>query len=77
MSKLPKLKVNWGSWGKNVGIYNFEQAKYLPLFNSPTLVVGEGQVINSYEELVQLAAQNRYKDKESLELLVVKAIGGG
>jgi len=77
MSKLPKLKVNWGSWGKNVEIYNFEQSKHLPLFNSGTLVVGEGRVINSYEELVQLAAQEHYKDKESLELLVVKAIGGG
>jgi len=77
MSKLPKLKVNWGSWGKNVEIYDLEQAKDLPLFNSGTLVVVEDQVINSYEELVQLATEERYKNKESLELLVVAAIGGG
>ena len=76
MSKLPKLKVYQGSWGKNVEIYDFEQVKQFPLF-SGNIVVVEGQVIHSYEELAQLAAQERYRDREFLEVLTVAAVGGG
>ena len=42
------------------------------------IIVAEGQVIKSYEELVQLATQDSYKDKEFLEVwLLAVEIGGG
>ena len=76
MSKLPKLKVYWGSWGKKAEIYDFEEVRHLDIF-SGNIVVVEGQVINSYDELAQLAAQERYRDRELLEVLTVVAVGGG
>ncbi len=70
MPKLPKLKVR-RSWNPVEETHDLEQARNL-LFNRGTdmLVIVEGQMVNSYEELVQLAAQDAYKDKESLEVVM-------
>jgi len=79
MAKLPKLKIKRPIWyGYPVEeIHDFEQAQYF-LFSTFTFVVVEGQVVNSYEELVQLAAQDSYKDKEFIEVdLRYDMIGGG
>jgi len=84
MSKLPKLKVKWWSLeseGEETTC-DFEQAKDT-VFGSRSsrmwaIALAEGQVINSYEELVQLAAQDQHKDKEALNVvLIVSIIGGG
>ena len=84
MPKLPKLKVTWwslDSQGKEINC-DFEQAKDI-VFGSPgsrlwAVALAEGQAINSYEELVQLAAQDEHKDKEMLNVvLIVSVIGGG
>jgi hypothetical protein len=37
----------------------------------------EGEVMHSYEELVQLASQDHYKDRDFLEVRVETIIGGG
>ncbi len=76
MSRLPKLKVKMHIGHSSEEISDFEQGRYLP-FSDHVLILVEGQVINSYEELVQLVAQDCYKDKESLEVVVTSAIGGG
>jgi len=76
MSKLPKLKVKLLIGRMSEDVRDFEQAKYLPFCQHVQIFV-EGQLINSYEELVQLAAQDSYKAKESLEVVVTSAIGGG
>ena len=70
MPKLPKLKVK-RTWNPVEETHDLEQARNL-LFNRGTdmLVIVEGQMVNSYEELVQLAAQDAYKDKESLEVVM-------
>ncbi len=70
MPKLPKLKVR-RTWNPVEETHDLEQARNL-LFNRGTdmLVIVEGQMVNSYEELVQLAAQDAYKDKESLEVVM-------
>ena len=77
MSRLPKLKLkdSPGYWSKEKR--NLEQAKDFFNFNPPYLVIVDGQVVISYEELVQLAAQERYKDKEFLEVEVLPIQGGG
>jgi len=70
MSKLPKLKVR-RTWNPVEETHDLEQARHL-LFSRGVemLVIAEGQVVSSYEELVQLAAQDAYKDKESLEVVM-------
>ncbi len=78
MSKLPKLKIKllFGDTGED--IYELEQAKYRFTYGQEGMVVVEGQVVNSYEELVQLASRDDYKDKEFLEveLLPTLPVGG-
>ena len=66
MTNMPKLKVLNPSWDVPEEIRDFEQGKYFP-FHSQTVVV-EGEVVYSYEELVQLAAQEHHQGKESLEV---------
>ena len=79
MSKLPRLKVI-SPFKYKAEIYDMEQAKD-SLFRSsdiPMNVIVEGQLIHSYEELVQLAAQDEHKNKEMLNVMLIDpAIGGG
>ena len=71
------LKVNM-PWYPFQETYNLEPARYL-LFSSPgPIIVVEGHVVNSYEELVRLASQEFYRNKEYLEVHMYSgAIGGG
>jgi len=78
MSRLPKLKLKKPFGYPFEENREFEQAQYfLFSYGDSATVMVEGQVINSYEELVQLAAQDCYKDKESLEVLLLPAVVGG
>jgi len=79
VARLPKLKVKWFLESFSEETIDLEQAKYrLPLGPPYALsVMLDGQRINSYEELVQLATQDRYKDNEFLEVVVLTPIGGG
>ena len=78
MSKLPKLKVQslFGS-GNEPDICDLEQAKNRFDYGSETIVLVEGQVVNSQEELIELASQDQYKDKEFLEVVLLPFIIGG
>ena len=69
MSKLPKLQVKRTFGYPLEETRDFEQAKYFP-FCQHIIIMVENQVINSYEELVQLVAQAPYKDQESLEVVM-------
>lgn len=74
MPKLPKLRLKMPDGTEE--IRRFEEAKTL-LANWGVLFVAEGQVISSYEELVELADRNPYKNKESLEVMLIPFIEGG
>jgi len=78
MSKLPKLKVQspFGS-GNEGDICNLEQARHRFDYGSESVVLVDGQVVNSYEELTQVVTQERYKDKEFLEVVLLPLIAGG
>ena len=77
MPELPRLKVKMPS-GRDEEICDLEQAKYLIPFDiDEVLVVADGQVIESYDELVQLATQDLYKSKELLEVLLLPLVSGG
>lgn len=78
MSKLPKLKVQspFGS-GNEADICDLEQAKNRFDYGYETMVLVEGQLVNSHEELVKLATREEYKDKEFLEVVLLPYIAGG
>ena len=78
MPDMPQLKVQTIRDLKLVEeILDIEQARYLVHANAHVVV--EGQRINSYDELVQLASQDGYKNREFLEvvLLPIEVAGGG
>ena len=77
MSKLPKLKVKLPFGDTVQDVCELEQARYRFSYGQETLVVVEGQVVNSYEELVQLASRDEYKDKEFLEVQLLENLPGG
>ena len=77
MPRFPKLKVtHWVDGRPSQEILEFEQAPYF-LFHYDMIVAVEGEVIHSYEDLVQLASQVRHKDKEFLEVELETVLGGG
>ena len=72
---MPKLLIKaFGDPGED--ICGLEDAKYL--FNvAHQLVVIDGQPVRSYEELVKIAAQEKYKDQELIEVVQIPAVAGG
>ena len=81
MSKLPKLKVEYTvGQAHEERICDFEEAKKF-LYGSnggQYLVTVEGQGVISYEEFVQLAARDDYKDREFLKVeLTTLIVAGG
>ena len=70
MSGLPKLKIR-RTWDPTEETRDLEQARY-SLFSHgrDMLIIVEGRSIISYEELLQLATQDCYKDKEFLEVVM-------
>jgi len=80
MSKLPKLKIKWWSLEheKEETFDNPEQLKDIVFKNHERVhIVAEGQVIDSYEELVNLIAQDQHKDKETLNIVVFSSVISG
>ena len=77
MTKLPKLKVQGFRSDVSEEIRDFEQARYFPFSGPGMVIVVEGEVVRDYEDIVQLVAQERYKDKEFLEVMFLPIIEGG
>ena len=67
MASLPKLKIR-KTWQPAEETRNFETAPEVLFNRGSMLVIVEGQRVDSYEELVQLASQKPYKDKKDLEV---------
>ncbi len=79
MPRLPKLKLKKTPLFPHEEIRDLEEAKDFLPFVYGVLIVVEGHEIKSYEELVQLASQDGYRDKEFLEVevLLFLTIPGG
>jgi hypothetical protein len=77
MPGLPKLRVKTFPGGSSEEIYDFDKGKDLPFLD--VLIFVEGQRVNSYEELIKLATQGDYQNRESLEVTVISAgfVDGG
>ena len=77
MSRFPKLKVtHWMDGQASQEMIDFEQAPHF-LFNYDVVVAVEGEVIRSYEELVQMASEARFRDRDFLEVHMETMITGG
>ena len=77
MSDLPKLEIR-RPFQYAQGIYDLEQAKdILFRYSDVSMVIVEGQRIYSYEQLVRLTAQDCYRDKEFLEVMVLPTLATG
>jgi hypothetical protein len=79
MSGLPKLNVAWHPSDPEDGtVYPFEEANEI-LFKQglDILIFVEGQMVSSYEELIDLSSQDHLKDKKILKVLLVSVVAGG
>jgi len=75
---VPKLRIKPTSQKVAEEVCTLEQMKYR--FNwghEPFLILVEGQIIGSYEELIELAKQDRFEDREFLEAEVQNILVGG
>jgi hypothetical protein len=78
MSEVPKLRIKSTSQKVAEEVCTLEQMKYR--FNwghEPFLILVEGQVIGSYEELIELAKRDRFENREFLEAEVQNILVGG
>jgi PDZ domain-containing secreted protein len=72
---MPKLLVkNFGDPGDD--ICELGDARYLLAFGDRIVVV-DGQDIHSYEELVKLVSQEKYRNQEFIEVVQIPAVQGG
>jgi PDZ domain-containing secreted protein len=72
---MPKLLIKvFGDPGED--ICELEDAKYLLNFADRIIVV-DGQGIRSYDELVNIVSQEKYRDQEFIEVVQIPAIAGG
>lgn len=78
MSVLPKLKVIRFPVGyPREEIMDLEQARYRFSYNDLAAILVEGKPVQSHEELVQLASQDYFKDRELLEVVVISEFVSG
>jgi hypothetical protein len=76
MSRLPKLKIKLPSGNPGEYIYDLEEARDVLNFSEGVFVV-DGQWIHSYNEIINLARQDRFKDREFIEVEWLQVMGGG
>ena len=76
IKKFPQLKVNGLGWEVTKEICDFDQARFFP-YERDLVIVVEGEVIRSYEDLVELASRAPHKHKELLEVVILPTIVGG
>jgi hypothetical protein len=75
MAELPKLIIKPFGYPSEF-IYDLEEARNCLNFDSGVIVI-EGQIIHCYDELVQVAVQDKYKDREVIEVVLLPTITGG
>ena len=76
MSRLPKLKIKLPSGVPNEYVCELEQAKDLLNFDEAIFLIN-GQGVHSYDELVKIAMQDKYRDQEFIEVDLLQPLEGG
>lgn len=78
MYASPRLKIRLPSDNEARDVCDLEEARYR--FNwghEPFVVVAEGQFIHSFDDLIVLSKQDRFKDREFLEVDIQPLLAGG
>jgi hypothetical protein len=70
VSAVPRIKVMLPNCYPDEGTFELEQARPRLNFDGGTFLV-EGQYVKSFDELVKLTSQDKYKDREYIEVAVV------
>jgi hypothetical protein len=76
MSRLPKVKIKLPSGKPSEYICELAQARDYLNFNEGVFMV-EGQGLQSYEDLIRIASQEKYRDKEYIVVEWLQIVGGG
>ncbi len=76
LPSMPKVKIILPPGFPEEEPFDLEQAAYHLNFNSGIVQI-DGQRIRSYDELVQLASQDKYRNKDYIEVVVILLIAGG
>jgi hypothetical protein len=76
LSRLPKIKIKLPYGDPTEYVYELEQIKNLLNF-SEGVFLAEGHSIQSYDDLISIASQDKYRDREFLEVELLKPIDGG
>lgn len=76
MLKRPKLKVSGLGWDFDGEVLEFEQARLFP-YGGGALIVAEGMVVGSYEDLENIVGSGSCKSKLFLEIIFLPIIYGG
>jgi hypothetical protein len=76
MSRPPKLKINFPSGYPSEYVCELEQARDLFNFSEGFFLV-EGQGVQSFDDLVNIANQDKYSNSPFLEVAWLQPIGGG
>jgi PDZ domain-containing secreted protein len=76
MSRLPKLKIKLPASYLSEEAFELEEAKDILNFEEGIIMV-EGQTVHSYDDFVQLVTQQKYKNLEFIEIVVLPTIVGG
>lgn len=74
MLKTPKLKIKMPYHYE--AMRNLEETKEFFL-NWGIIALVDGQAARSYEELVKLVTQDRYKDRKIIEVMLMPIAAGG
>jgi len=71
MPDLPKLKVR-RAWNPEEETVAMDEARSFLFSHGPDMtIIVEGQVIYSYEELIEIVSQEPYKEKDFLEVVMI------
>ena len=77
MKKRPLLRVEGLGWDVGKETYDFEQARYFPYDSRDLVIVVEGKAVKSFEDIVELAEKDPYKNKSFLDVKFLEVITGG
>jgi hypothetical protein len=76
ISHSPKIKILLPAGYPAEDPFELEEARSRLNFDSGMILV-DGQRLRSYDELVRLAAQEKYQNQEFIEVVAILLIAGG
>jgi len=77
-SKLPKLRIIRLTGYPREEISDIKEARYLTFDHRfGTMVMVGRQLVKSYDELVKLAEEDSYKDKEFIDVVITPVVFPG